>query len=295
MKKSYITAITYSFLIGFSFMATKITVTLSDPFTVLAHRFLIGSIIFIIYRLLTKTKSSITKKDLKTLLPLSLSYPLAYFLVQAIALSKISSGEVGIIFAGAPALTLLIASIFINEKSSTLQKLGIFVSVFGVILIFIFQGTTFNSGSVEGYIWAIAAALVFAIYNTHARVVLKNYKFFDITEFLLLTGAIIYNILVIPKGISSYIAPFSSLNYVIAILYIGVFASVFASLTANYTLTKLKASQLTIFTNLATLISILAGVIILNESIYWYHYLSTVLIILGVLLANNVIKRKTVS
>ena len=136
MKKSYITAITYSLLIGFSFMATKITVTLSDPFTVLAHRFLIGSSIFIIYRLLTKTKSSITKKDLKTLLPLSLSYPLAYFLVQAIALSKISSGEVGIIFAGAPALTLLIASIFINEKSSSLQKLGIFVSVVGVVLIF---------------------------------------------------------------------------------------------------------------------------------------------------------------
>lgn len=291
MKKAYISAIAYSFLIGFSFMATKVTVTNAGPVIVLAHRFGIGSLVFLLYRLISKTKTSIKLSDLKVLLPLSITYPILYFLIQAMALDRISSGEVGIIFAGAPAMTLLIASVFIKERSTLLQKLGIFLSMGGVVLIFALQGISLDTSLMFGYILAVMAALVFAIYNTHARVVLKNYKFLDVTEFLLIIGAILYNLLAIPKGFSTYIDPFSNSEYIFGILYIGIFASVFASLTATYALTMIKASQLTIFTNLATLISIIAGVVVLGESIYWYHYLSTVLIITGVLLSNKVIKK----
>ncbi len=291
MKKAYISAIAYSFLIGFSFLATKVTVTEASPVIVLAHRFLIGSLVFVIYRLFSKTKSSIKIKDFKVLLPLSITYPILYFLVQAMALSKISSGEVGIIFAGAPAITLIIASVFIKEKSTILQKSGILLSMIGVILIFMAKGIEIESALLGGYILAVIAAVVFAVYNTHARVVLKKYKFIDVTEFLLIVGAILYNVLAIFNS-GSYFVPFSNPDYVVGILYIGVFASVLASLTATYALTMIKASQLTIFTNLATLISILAGVVVLGESIYWYHYLSTVLIIIGVMLSNGFIKVK---
>lgn len=290
MKKAYISAVLYAFLIGFSFMATKITVSTTTTETVLAHRFLLGALFFVVYRLVTRTKSTITKKDLKVLLPLSISYPILYFLVQALALSKIGSGEVGIVFAGSPAIALFIASVFLKEKSTMLQKLGITLSIGGVILIFIMQGIDL-SGDVMGYIYAVLAALVFAIYNTHARFVVKNYSFFDVTELLLYVGAIFYNVIAITKGINYYVEPFAQINYIIAVLYIGTFASVLASLCATYSLQTISASQLTIFSNLATLISILAGVLILGEQIYWYHIVSTVLIISGVLLANKVIKK----
>lgn len=290
MKKAYFSAILYAFLIGFSFMATKITVTTTTTETVLAHRFLLGALFFIIYRLVTRTKSSITKVDLKTLLPLSISYPILYFLVQALALSKIGSGEVGIIFAGSPAIALFIASVFLKEKSTSLQKLGILLSITGVVLIFVMQGIDL-SGDIWGYIFAILAALVFAIYNTHARFVIKKYSFFEVTETLLYVGAIFYNVIALFKGLNYYIEPFNNTEYIWAILYIGTFASVLASLAATYALQTISASQLTIFSNLATLITILAGVFILGESMYWYHYLSTILIILGVMLANRLIKR----
>ena len=101
MKKAYLSAILYSVLIGFSFLATKVTVGEASAVIVLAHRFLIGALCFLFYRLVTRTKSSMSVKDLKVLLPLSISYPILYFLVQALALANITSGEVGIIFATA--------------------------------------------------------------------------------------------------------------------------------------------------------------------------------------------------
>ncbi len=291
MKKAYLSAITYSFIIGFSFMFTKITVVYSSPITALAHRFLVAAVTFLVYRLITRTKSSLTREDLKMLLPLSLSYPIGYFLIQALALNQISSGEVGILFAVSPAFALIIASIFINERSSTLQKSGVFISIFGVVFMFAFSGVSFNTSNVWGYVLALLAAVIFAIYNTHARVALKNYSFVEVTELLLYLGALFFNIIVLFDS-QSYFEPFTNLQYVGAMLYIGIIASIFASLSATYALTKIKASQLTIFSNLATLISIVAGVIFLGESTYWYHYVSAVMIIIGVLLAN---KEKTLT
>lgn len=284
MKKAYFAAILYSVLIGFSFLATKVTVTEASAITVLAHRFLLGAICFGVYRIATRTKSTIGLKDLKTLLPLSITYPILYFLVQALALGKITSGEVGIIFATAPAITLIISSIFIKETSSTLQKIGVGISISGVILLLILSGTSISLNF--GYIWALLSALTFSIYNTHARVVLKSYKFFEVTEVLLIIGAIFYNVLAVLL-VNDYFTPFESTSYLLGIIYIGTLASVLASLSANYALTSITAAQLTIFTNLATLISITAGALVLSEPVRWYHFVSTVLIISGVTLANK--------
>ncbi len=286
MKKAYLSAIAYSFIIGFSFMFSKITVVHSSPITALAHRFLVAAVVFFAYRVITQTKSTLTKKDFKKLLPLSLSYPIGYFLIQALALNQISSGEVGILFSVSPAFALIIASVFINENSTFLQKSGVFISIFGVVFMFAFSGVSFSTSNVWGYVLALLAAVIFAIYNTHARVTLKNYSFVEVTEVLLYIGALFFNIIVIFDP-QNYFEPFTNTQYLLAILYIGVIASIFASLSATYALTSIKASQLTIFSNLATLISILAGVIFLGETTYWYHYIAAGLIITGVLLANK--------
>ena len=50
----------------------------------------------------------------------------------------------------------------------------------------------------------------------------------------------------------------------------------------NYMLSKLPASNSSVFSNLTTVISIIAGVFIRHEAFHWYQLAGGIIIILGV-------------
>jgi len=50
----------------------------------------------------------------------------------------------------------------------------------------------------------------------------------------------------------------------------------------NYMLSKIPASNSSVFSNLTTVVSIIAGVFIRHEAFHWYQFAGSVVIILGV-------------
>ncbi|HAA80455.1 MAG TPA: EamA family transporter, partial [Thermoanaerobacter sp.] len=61
-----------------------------------------------------------------------------------------------------------------------------------------------------------------------------------------------------------------------------VLSSVVAYFLNNYALSKLPASQASVFANLTTVISIIAGITIRHETFYWYHVIGAIMILIGV-------------
>lgn len=84
----------------------------------------------------------------------------------------------------------------------------------------------------------------------------------------------------------AFITPLHSMGSIISVLYLGIFASVIAFFAMNYMLANLPAVNASVFSNLATVISILAGVVIAHESLYWYQIAGGALIISGVVGTN---------
>ena len=60
----------------------------------------------------------------------------------------------------------------------------------------------------------------------------------------------------------------------------------------NYMLANLKAANASVFFNLATVISIIAGVVIMREHLYWYQIVGGVCIIVSVWGTNYYENRK---
>lgn len=58
------------------------------------------------------------------------------------------------------------------------------------------------------------------------------------------------------------------------------------SFLTNYVLSYMESSKMSVFSNLATVISIVAGVVFLKEDIFYYHIIGSILIIIGVIGAN---------
>ncbi len=78
------------------------------------------------------------------------------------------------------------------------------------------------------------------------------------------------------------------MEFVLAILYLGILSSLGTSYLSNFALSKIEAAQMSVFSNVATLITIIAGVLFLQEAFHLYHLIGGIMIIIGVVGTNLV-------
>ncbi|MGP7815948.1 DMT family transporter [Niallia sp. 01092] len=291
-KKAYGAALLYAFIIGFSFMFVKIALTTASPMDTLAHRFTIALLIATIPIIFRKIEVKITWKDILPILPLALLYPTLFFTFQAFGLVYTTSSEAGIILAAIPIFTLILATFFLKEYSGNMQKASIFLSVVGVIFIFIMNDLNVETYSLKGSLLILLSALMAALYNVLARKLTKKYSLFTLTYVMTCLGFIMFNGIAITshimeKSITSFFSPFLNIYFIASIFYLGVLSSLCTSFLSNYALSKIEASKISVFSNLATLITIIAGVVFLHEKIQYYHIIGATVILVGVIGTNT--------
>jgi len=222
---------------------------------------------------------------------LAILYPTLFFAFQVFGLVNVSSSEAGIIQATIPIFTLIFASIFLKETSTSGQKIAIIFSVVGVIYIMYMNDIENKNTSLLGSGLILISALVSSLYNVCARNLTQRYSLFTITYIMTLFGFITFNGLaltnhLINNTIHQFMEPFVHLDFVIAIAYLGLLSSLVTSYLSNYALSKIEASKMSVFSNFATLITILAGVIFLKEQFHLYHLVGSIIIITGVIGTN---------
>lgn len=288
LQKGYTAALLYSIIIGFSFLFVKIALTDASPIDTLAHRFTLSLLVASIPLVMKKIKFSIKWKDLLSILPLALLYPTSFFAFQAFGLTFSSSSEAGIIQSSIPVFTLVLAAFLLGETSTLQQKLATLLSTAGVVYIFAMKGFNLSSSSFQGSILILLSALAAASYNVLARKLTKKYSLYDLTYVMLLIGFIAFNSTALiqhqaANTLNLYFQPFTSSSFLLSIIYLGVLSSLGTALLSNYALSVMKASQMSVFSNLATLMTIAAGVLFLNEQLRYYHIIGAIMIIGGVI------------
>ncbi|WP_377865605.1 DMT family transporter [Bacillus sp. R86525] len=294
--KAYISALLYSFIIGFSFMFVKLALTITSPLDTLAHRFTVAFIAANIPVIFGFVKLNISFKNILALLPLAIFYPALFFAFQAFGLVYTSSSEAGIIQAAIPIFTMILASYFLKEYTNTWQKTSVFISVVGVIYIFIMNGIGAHETNFIGVILILLSALSSACYNVLARKMTKKFKLMDLTYTMTAIGFITFNLIAIVSHINKgtttvYFKPFTNSTFLISILYLGLLSSLLTALLLNYSLSYIEAAKISVFSNLSTLITIIAGVVFLHEQIAYYHIVGTLMIVLGVI-GTNFLEKK---
>lgn len=284
-------------IIGFSFIFVKLALNHAPTIDLLAHRFSVAAIaILLFYILVRREKPKINRKEIAPLLLLSIFYPVLLFALQTIGLRFTTASEAGIISAAAPIITLILASIFLKEKSNIWQTLSIFLSVGGIVYIMYKNGVSSLGGeTLKGNIFILLSVTAMAIYFVIGRRVTQKINAVDITLFMTITACVVFNILAISSHLrsgtlSTYFEAFSHKEFMWSILYLGVLSSVLTSFLTNNALTVILASQVSIFNNLSPIIAVFAGVIFLSETLHSYHIIGGVMVVLGVV-GVNVIKK----
>lgn len=290
MKKNNVllAATIFSIIIGLSFMFVKITLTYEGQLLILAQRFTFAFLGVLVFCVIKPVSLRLNPRETALVFLISLFYPLIFFSSQILGLDHSTVTEAGIIQAIAPAITVLLASLFLKEHIQKIQGIGIFLSIAGVIFLQLMS----RSGNYEfhliGNLLIVVSILATAVYQIMSRSVTQKVSPLQVTIYIIFVGFIFFNsIYFIQNGsLNEYAHSMTKLPYLLSILFLGVLSTAGTSLLSIFAVSKLPVIQVSVFNNLATLITILSGIIILNEPFHYYHIIGAIVIILGVLLVN---------
>jgi len=288
---AYFLAVVNAVIIGLSFLFIKAAVTHASPIDTLAFRFIVALAFCVAYMKLAKIPLRIDFKRLLPLLLMAMFYPLGFFTFQAYGVLHISSAEAGILTAMTPIITAICAALFIGEKNSPMQFASIFVSVSGVMLLSGMKGVGFDASGMAGIVLILLSCFMSAGYTIMNRVLIRSFTAMEITLVLMLVGALFFTVLslathIVNGTLPTIFEPCRNPQFLTAILFLGIFSSMLTTIFASLILKRLRATQLIVFLNLSTIISMIAGYVFMNEAIHLYHVAAAALIILGVLGTN---------
>jgi len=295
-KSAYFTALLYALITGNAFIFVKTAISNANPYDLLAYRFNASFLAIIILLAFRVIKVKYNLKRIIQILPVTLFYPIAFFALQTFGLKYLSSSEAGIFSAISPVLTLILASVLLKEKTTRLQKVSVFISVLGVVYIALMKGTSFKVNSYKGIILILLSALSFSCYSILVKKLSNKATGMESSVLMNFIGFLFFNIIAISKhstngSLSGFFIPLGNIKFVVSILYLGVLSTFLTSFLVNFTLSKLDASKMSVFSNLSTIINIVAGVIFLKEDLFYYHIIGSILIIIGILGTNFMVKK----
>ncbi len=271
-------------IFGFSFMFTKIALNFASPLTVIADRYIVAFLGLTVVMLITKTKIKLNKNIWKLVL-MSMFQPVLYFIFETYGIQMTTSAFSSIMISMIPVMCMIGGIFILGEIPSPLQYVFTILSVGGVVIMSL-AGNAEGSVSILGIVLLLGAVISSVGYNTLSRKISAEFTVFERTYAMTFVGLISFLGIAMVENIKnpiSVINSFASFEYTAAILYLGIVSSVVAFLLLNYANTHLPVAKTTAFSNITTVVSVIAGAIFLNEKITPLTIVSTFMIIAGVM------------
>lgn len=288
---AYLAAVAQSTIIGFTPLFVKISQQYATAFDMLSLRLLIAFLFSLIPVVFGHVKVRITWRDFRALLPLLIVYPLLFFSTQVFALQTLPSTEAGIINALAPIVTVILAALFLRERTNRVQILFIILSMAGVVFLMTMKGASAAAFDVRGTLLMVANMLSYAVYAVLLRRLAGRYSAYLITFYVTAIGFVVFTAVALAQNgaagtLGQFVAPLIHPEYILTLLFLGALGMFGTSALASYALSKIESSKMIVFSNLSVVITIFVGVLLLSEPFHWYHVVGAVVIIAGVLGTN---------
>ena len=282
-------AILANVIFGFSFMFSRIILETVTPELLLAVRFWIAFLCINGVAVYSKKGKNVPEtlrfelkgKPILPLLALGLLQPVLYFLAESHGIARTNATVSGVLIALIPVVATLLSVPFLGERFTWKQGCFVLLSLAGVVLMIIPQSKG-GQTSVAGVFLLFGAVVAGAVFNIASRRLRGNYSPFERTYVMMGMGAVVFTFLAGFRGEFRNIGTLLDSRLVLPFLYLGVLSSIGAFLLLNIANSTLPVARTTSFSNLSTLLSLFAGIVILNEPFSLLCIPAAVMILIGV-------------
>ena len=294
---SLLAALTAATIFGMSFMFSKLALGVAAPTVLLAFRFTVAvaamTLVVLVNALVGKLRGrplfafSLRGKPVYKLLLLGIVQPVAYFIFENYGILYTSSAVAGTIISAVPVCCILMDVLVLHERVTLKQVLCAVGAIGGVALI--------SAGgavmvSALGMLFLLLTMLSDTLYYGISHDAAKRFTPFEMTYVMFSVGMAVFIPVALLQagGLDSPMitAPLQSGGFWLAVLYLGLLSSVLAYGLLNFANSHLSVSETSLFSNVTTVVSVLAGVVLLKEPFSIWQMLGVAVILICVFAAN---------
>ena len=294
---SLLAALTSSVIFGMSFMFSKLALEVAVPSVLLAFRFTVAvaamTLLLGVNALAARLRGrplfafTLYHKPVGRLVLLGLVQPVAYFIFENYGILYTSSAVAGTIIAAVPVCCILMDVLVLHERVTVRQVLCALGAVGGVALISVGGAVMISA---VGLLFLLLTMLSDTVYYGISHSAAKSFTPFEMTYVMFAVGMMVFVPVALLQagGPSSplILVPLHSRDFWLAVLYLGILSSGVAYGLLNFANSHLTVTETSLFSNVTTVVSVLAGVILLQEPFSLWQILGVVLILACVFIAN---------
>ena len=280
-------------IFGFGFIFARISYVAVGQTIALAWRFAITFLLLNLIWLCGFSKLRLKGKHWFWLLLLGLLSPTASFLLESWGILFTNASFSSVLVATTPVFALFAAALFLKEIPTRRQILFALLSFAGVVLITMIgsgQGTV----TLLGILALVGCIMTYVAFSLLSRKMSKEFSVFERTYGTFLVGSVYFIGFAVVRywgDFSAFMQPFADTGVFFSILYLGVVSSVFGNLFLNYSLSVLPVARATVFTNWSPVVSIVAGIVFLQEAFTLAQVGGSIMILLGLYGVNRFVRK----
>ncbi len=271
---------------GISFILTKELFLTEEHMTVtilIALRLAIATLVMLPTLALTRNLEPIKKGDLKWFLLLALCEPFIYHLCETSGVQLVSGSLASVIIATIPLFVPFGMWVAYRQRITPQLFVGVVLSLGGVFILI--AGGDSLGGNAKGLLFLAGAVVIAVVYTLLLVKIVKRYRPLTITTWQNLIGLIYFLPLVLLLDGKHLPLLSYSPHMLTMLLILGICCSTLAYAFYNLGVRVLGASEACIFNNAIPVFSLIAAILIGQETFSWLKVLGIVVVIAGVILA----------
>ena len=285
----YSVAASFTLSIGFSFFGIKQCVPYGDTLTILTYRYVAALIGVAIWTIVTKAMGNAPEPipgRPRIKLYQTAAFYILFMIFQIFAMFYCTSIEGALVYAMVPIFAKILGRIVLGEKSTPLQYFFVIVTVAALIMLILMNATNIELNG-KGLILITISTIFMGCQNVSARYVRGVFQPIEITKAIAVGGSFVFIAAGVIRAIvtgtmGEFLEPLHHPDFIVWVSFLGIFCILLSAQCMAYMLAHLEIIQSTVFNSASTLVSVIAGALILGEPLYWFHYVCGVLILAGV-------------
>jgi drug/metabolite transporter (DMT)-like permease len=250
---------------GSTFVVTKGIIELLPPFALGFARVAIGTLVLLPFAFM-RHREGRRKGPLPwgSICAMGFIGVALYYGLFNFSLRYTSASQGALVQSCIPAMTALVAVLWLRERASPVRWFGIGLSVAGVLLVFSDVEEGSARSALLGNLLMFATVVCWGVYTSIAKRVAEGPDPVIVTTGVMAVGAL----LLLPMAVAEMAAegfPRVSATAWLGVAYLGAFASGVAYLLYNAALQHMDASEVGVYTNLIPIVGVLLGILVLHE------------------------------
>lgn len=271
---------------GISFVATKVALESFPTFTLVFFRFGAASCCFMML-IMRRGIPRFSRKDHGKIFLMALFEPGLYFVFETTGLQYTSAAKASLIIATIPIVIMVLATLFLGERTGPAGIAGILLSLTGIVVL-VAGDPEFDmtlGGPLAGDMLIAGAVISCSVYMVIARNMGQGHSPLEITMMQIIYGAVFFAPLFLWELPSIEWTAISGRSAA-ALVYLSLFSTIAAFLCNNYALSRIPASQASVFINGIPVVTALSAWFLLGEVLTGLQLAGGTLVLLAVFLTN---------